>query len=139
MDTSRPGTAVAPPVAAVAPPAVAWIPVITPKLLLKALKENSDHVVKSFSASLNLLSQKVDSNMANIASNTKKLTDHDDILSEHGRHLDSLLARVKSLEPGSHTTNPLPSHAVLSHAYIDARRSLWLWPVDGGNQGNYER
>ena len=52
---------------------------------------------------------------------------------EHDKQLDTLAARVRSLEKGGHSVDPLPQRAVLSHGFIDARRSVRLWPIEGTN------
>ena len=79
------------------------MPVISPEFLLKALKENSGHVVKSFNASLGLLSQRVDCNITAIADNKSSISKQADVVSDHARSLDSLAAKVKSLEWGDST------------------------------------
>ena len=42
---------------------------VTADFLLKSLKENMDHMIKTFNVSLGLVAQKVDNNAKNIEAN----------------------------------------------------------------------
>ena len=47
---------------------------MTADFLLKALKENSDHIIKSFKASLNAMSQRIDDNSTRITVNSSAIS-----------------------------------------------------------------
>ena len=126
MDTSAgPGTALTP-----AAPATGTV--VTTDFLLKALKENTDHLIKSFKISLSALSQRVDANASNISANTTALSQHAAAADKQGTELRNLADRVTSLKKASNnTTTHLERRATLGPEYTRARRSIRLWPIPG--------
>ena len=108
---------------------------ITADFLLKALKENSDHLMKSFNASLTALSTRIEGNTMQIASNTGAIADNAAGLDNHTRIIRNLTDRVAKLEKeGQATGTPDEQRATLSPSYQAARRSLRLWPIQGDTE-----
>ena len=131
MDTSA-APAVCPPVAAGAPPGGGTN--VTTDFLLKALRENSEHLIKSFNASLSAVSQRVADNTAGIAANTAAISHHASISEKQQEEIRSLTDRVKTLERGPSVSQcQLEERATLGPGYLLARRSIRLWPVRGAS------
>ena len=97
------------------------------------MKENTDHLIKSFNASLGALLQRVDANSANIGTNTAAIAKQAAIADKQQTELRCIADRVASLEK---TSNNITTHrerpATLGPEYTRARRSVRLWPVQGG-------
>ena len=127
MDTSAPSAQATTNVAA--SPA---IPPMTAEFFLKALKDNSDHIIKSFNASLGALSQRIDDNAGRIATNSSVITSLTTASEVHRTELSQLSGRVAKLERGSGATVVTEQPAVLSPEYLFARRSVRLWLIPGG-------
>ena len=106
---------------------------VTTDFLLKALKENTDHLLKSFNASLGALSQRIDDNSARISTNTCTLSQQAATANAQQEALEKLSDRVSVLEGrGSDDRQCVPDRrASLSPEFMLARRSVRLWPVDG--------
>ena len=108
--------------------------VVTTDFLLKSLQENTNQIIKSFTAHLGALSQRVDVNASKIASNSDDISKHKGEIANHGREIELLASRVRSLEEAAGTeTAHLAVRASLDDDYISARRSLRLWPITGLN------
>ena len=110
-------------------------PAITIDILMNALKENRDFIIKSVNSNINALSRRIDANVSDIASNTTAIAAHEKKLESQKTDLVRLEERVRSIEKG----NAVPSarthtKAVLSQDYILARRSVRLWPVTGSSE-----
>ena len=120
------------PALAVALPGSAFI---TTDFLLKALRENTDHIVKSFTTNLGALSQRVDMNTVKLDENTKVLDRHESDIQKQRMDMDVLSSRVSELERAgpNRGTVGIPTRADLSEAYMTARRSMRLWPIVGEN------
>ena len=124
MDTSAP---------AQAPPRVA--PPITEDFLLRSLKLNTEHIIKSFTSHVNMLSQRVDGNAARIAENASSIAGCVATAVEHKSELAALSGRVSELErSGTTRVDPVHRRVTLSAEYIFARRSIRLWPVRGDEE-----
>ena len=123
--------------AAQAPGAAAGPPnggtTVTTDFLLKAFKDNMDHLKKSFNLSLGALSHQIDGNVANITANAAAISQQSATTAEQGSHLQRLTERVTALEKGSSglVAAPLESRGALSPEYLLARRSIRLWPIEG--------
>ena len=106
---------------------------MTTDFLLKALKDNTDHLIKSFNLSLGALSHRIDGNAANIMANAAAISQQSATTAEQGNRLQRLTERVTALEKGSSglVAAPLESRVALSPEYLLARRSVRLWPVEG--------
>ena len=119
------------PVAASAGPS----PAITIDILMNALKENRDFIIKSVNANINDLSRRVDANVNDIASNTTAITAHEAKLDSQRADLVRLEERVKAIEKGG-VIPPASAQtkAVLSQEYMWARRSVRLWPIAGESE-----
>ena len=135
MDTS--GTPAAPPIA---PPTgrdggvTGTGTVVTTDFLLKALKENTDHLQKSFNASLGAVSQRIDNNSTRITANANSISQQASTTGEHQAMLKKLADRVSTLERGVNVAgrHGVPKRrAALSPDYLLARRSVRLWPIAG--------
>lgn len=110
---------------------------ITTDFLLKALKENMDHLVKSFTTILGALSQRVDANTVKVENNARAIDHHTSGISQQRSEIAILMqARVRSLEKAGlqQGTGQIPRSAVLKSSYILARRSLRLWHIVGANE-----
>ena len=108
------------------------IPPMTAEFFLKALKDNSDHIIKSFNASLGALSQRIDDNAGRIANNSSAISSLTTTSEAHRTELSHLSDRVAMLERGGGATVVTEEPAVLSPEYLFARRSVRLWPIPGG-------
>ena len=114
---------------------------VTTDFLLRSLKENTDQIIKSFTAHLGALSNRVDDNAPRIAANSSAISKHDREIIGHGREIEMLSSRVRDLEmnKGPSSCVPIPKRVELSDEYLVARRSLRLWPVPGADeQGMWE-
>ena len=107
---------------------------VTTDLLLKALKENTDHTVQSFTTNLGALSHKVEDNSVSIRDNEATIRKHTTDIDGHSVEIDRLSSRIQALER-SGTSHGLVQvrRAKLSDEYVTARRSVRLWPICGGN------
>ena len=106
--------------------------VVTTDFLLKSLQENTNQIIKSFTAHLGALSQRVDVNASKIASNSDDISKNRGEIVNHGKEIELLASRVRSLEEaaGSETAH-LAMRAALDDEYLRARRSLRQWPITG--------
>ena len=70
-----------------APPtqSVGQLPPMTTEFFLRSLRENSEHVIKSFNASLGALSQKVDGNSSRISDNSAAIASQGTEMADHRR------------------------------------------------------
>ena len=75
-------------------------PPMTAEFFLKALKDNSDHIIKSFNHSLEALSQRIDNNAIKIASNTGAIATLSAASESHRAELSDLAGRVATIERG---------------------------------------
>ena len=110
---------------------------VTKDILMSALKENTDFIIKSFASSLGALSQRVESNTNLIARNATGVDKHEGQLKEHRSDIDILTVKVRDLERNAGARRPCPPahvRAQLSQEFLRARRSLRLWPVDGQSE-----
>ena len=114
------------------PPVACPAPAITIDVLMSALKENRDFIIKSVNANMNALSQRIDTNVSSIAANSAAIVVHDTRLENHRSDIDGLEERIRAIEKGK-IAPPFRAHtrAVLSQDYLLARRSICLWPVAG--------
>ena len=115
------------------PPTVAAPATITKDFLLKALKAETESIIKSFTVNLGALSQKVEGNSARIAENAAGISRQDDVSKDHGDQIAALTSLVLNLERKGNAAPvaQICERAVLSNSYLLARRSLRLWPVPG--------
>ena len=105
---------------------------ITEDFLLRSLKLNTEHILKSFNNHINTLAQRVDGNAALIANNAADIASQVAVATDHGAKIAALSARVDDLErSGSSRATPVHRRATLSKDYLFARRSIRLWPVSG--------
>ena len=79
-------------------PAARTAPLVTEDFLLRAMKANTEEILKSFSANLGMLAQKVDGNSALIADNRAAIARQAEESACHKSDLHSLSARVADLE-----------------------------------------
>ena len=86
-------------------PAAAAAPPMTAEFFQKALKDNSEHIIKSFNHSLDALSQRIDNNSTRIASNAGSITTLSAASDSQRSELCNLADRVAILERG----NSLPA------------------------------
>ena len=108
-------------------------PFITTDFLLKALKENTDQIVKLFSSNLGALAQRVEDNASSTSDNSAAIMKHGTSI-EHGSALASLTSRVVALERGNLTSIAMPTQrGLLSREFLFARRLVRLWQVPGTN------
>ena len=108
---------------------------MTAEFFLKALKDNSDHVIKSFNASLGALSQRIDDNTSRIADNTSAIAKQSATNSAQLSELKALSDRVSRLEASKQDdAKVMECRAVLSDTYVLARRAVRLWPVVGSDE-----
>ena len=110
---------------------------VTKDILMSALKENTDFIIKSFASSLGALTQRVESNTNLIAKNATEVDKHECQLKEHRSDIDILTVKVRDLERNAGARRPCPPahvRAQLSQEFLRARRSLRLWPVDGQSE-----
>lgn len=121
------------PALAVALPGSAFI---TTDFLLRALKENTDHIVKYFTTNLGALSQRVDANAARVDDNARAIDRQESDICQQRKELGILTSRIMDLErTRSHRgSSEIPKRAVLSGEYMTALRSLRLWPVAGDSK-----
>ena len=108
---------------------------VTADFLLRALKENSEHLIKSFNASIAALSSKIDDNTGKISANTAAIAEQAAVSDDHQSQLRSLGDRVARLERAKPEREPMIEHrAPLSDCYVLARRSIRLWPIYGASE-----
>ena len=105
--------------------------VVTADFLLKSLKENTEHLIRTFNLSLGLVAQKVDNNTKGIEANRNELDRQAKIADDRWTDLQRLTARVSALERGPPTSVEPAARATLSDDYLKARRSIRVWPVKG--------
>ena len=126
-------------------PAQGPSPFITTDFLLKALKENTDHIVKLFSSNIGDLTQKVEENATRTSDNSAAIARQDAAIDGHETVIASLTSRVAALERGGPSScSVTTSRAPLSREFTTAMRSVRLWPVPGisdqelwGNVGEF--
>ena len=104
------------------------------EFFLQALKLNKEEIIKSFQVGLGELSKKVEDNSRNIAGNKENISNHGHRIDGHDNDIAKLTQRVQALERGKPKTTGVPRRAVLSEAYLMARRSVRLWPVTGNTE-----
>ena len=110
-------------------------PPVTADFLLKSLKENTDMIIKSFSLNLDALSKIVEGNATNIAANSEAIARNSKETASQCARIDALEQRMHRMEGGGPQQHVAThTRATLSRDYLDARRSLRLWPVLGGTQ-----
>ena len=108
---------------------------ITTDFLLKALKENTDQIVKLFTSNLGALSQRVEENTTKISQNTGDIQRHEGDINNNKSTLMQLTSRVQALEGSGPLTHTLTARADVSHEFVTARRSVRVWPnAQGGLQ-----
>ena len=103
---------------------------ITADFLLRALRENKEDIVRSFNANIGALARRVDANEGGIASNASAIARNEETTSNNTSQIKILTSRVEALErsrpqQGSGTMQ----RANLSDAYLNARRSVRVWPI----------
>ena len=114
------------------------------EFFLQALKLNKEEIISSFQLGLGELSKKVECNAGGIAANREHINNQTSRIDGHDLEFDKLTARVRALERSEPKRIEVPERAVLSEAYLKARRSVRLWPVAGstdkelwGNAGEF--
>ena len=108
---------------------------ITAEFLLQALRENKEDIVRSLTANMDAISQRVDSNSIKIASYTKAIDENMTSIDRQQSQLEILTSRVSALERGAKgTSTTVATRATLSSAYQTARRSVRLWPIPAVNE-----
>ena len=105
--------------------------VVTTDFLLKALKENTDHLLHSFDARLGAVAEKVGRNTAKIDAHDKAIKLQDEINTKCREDLLQLTDRVRVLEEGKPAAQQNEERVALSDDYLLARRTARLWPVVG--------
>ena len=105
---------------------------VTTDFLLKALQENTNNIIKSFTSNLGALATVVESNKCQIEANKNKIEKTDQTAVNNAEQIATLNARVRALEaaPAPRVTG---KRATLSPDYELARRSLRAWPISGGS------
>ena len=76
------------------------------------------------------LSRTVEASKAEIASVNTEVSQHLLELAEHKNRIDNLIDRMEKLENGTPRSN---SSRTLSPAYLLARRSVRMWPIENNN------
>ena len=110
---------------------------VTTDFLLKALRENSEHLIKSFNASLGAISQHVGDNTAGIAANAAAISQQHSVTEKQQEEIKKLSDRVKNLERCPAMSHSQPEkRATLGPGYLRARRSIRLWPVCGDSDND---
>ena len=106
--------------------------VVTTDFLLKSLQENTNQIIKSFTAHLGALSQRVDVNASKIESNSADITKNAREITSQGKDIERLASKIRDLEESAGARVPDPHRrASLGPDYLWARRSLRLWPIQG--------
>ena len=96
-------------------------------------KKNTDFILKSFTAHMGALSQRVDDNASKIASKAQAINGNRTKAEENEDNIRNLTARVRTLEQAPHhPPAPTVTRATLSQEYLLARRSIRMWPIAGG-------
>lgn len=106
---------------------------ITTDFLLRALKENTDQIVKSFTSNLGALSQRVEENTVKISQNTGEISKQENQINDNKSALAQLTSRVQALEGSGRVPETLVMRADLSPEFGKARRSVRVWPIAPGN------
>ena len=106
---------------------------ITTDFLLKALKENTDQIVKSFTSNLGALSQRVEENTIKISQNTGDIAKQGIQINNNESTLTQLTMRVQALEGSGRVPEAQARRADLSPEFGKARRSIRVWPITSGN------
>lgn len=105
---------------------------VTTDVLLRSLRENNEVLLKSFTASLGAITARVEDNTIKIDDNTKAISRQAACSDRHEAELRNLASRVQAIEDGGGRASHDPHRrATLSEAYLEARRSIRLWPVPG--------
>ena len=105
---------------------------VTTDFLLKALRENTDHISKLFTTNLGVLASKVEDNSGRIAENEMATRKNTSTLEDHNTELGRLSSRIRALErDGPQPVAARIRRAKLTDEYTFARRSVRLWPVCG--------
>ena len=108
---------------------------VTTDFLLKALKDNTDLLIRSFNSSIGALSTRIDDNAAKIAANSESISRQETTAASQQIQLKEVADRVLALERSGRRPeyNQVEGRATLSTEYLTARRSVRLWPVEGHN------
>ena len=104
------------------------------EFFLQALKMNKEEIIQSFQTSMSEIANKVEENVKNIASNKAAVEANTAKAKEHDDELRKLTERVRAIEEGRPKDVGAPRRAVLSEAYLKARRSIRIWPVGGSTE-----
>ena len=106
---------------------------VTTDFLLKALKDNTDFLIKSFNSSIGALSTRIDDNAARITTNSEAISRQASIAASQQAELKAVAIRVSALERTERRPEcvQIEGRATLSTGYLTARRSVRLWPVAG--------
>lgn len=105
---------------------------MTTDFLLKALKENSEHLIKSFNASLGAISQRVGDNAAGKAANAAAISQLASVYDKQQEDIRNLTDTDRTLEKNPTVSQgQLERRATLGPGYLLARRSIRLWPIYG--------
>ena len=126
MDTSGQSNTMSGPTSAPPAPAAS-----TTDFLLKAMKQNTDEIIKSFNASIGALAGKIEENSVRISDNSQAIKRQGIDAVECRSGLNRLEARVRALERGDASGPVGHTQTELSDHYQCARRSVRLWPVRG--------
>ena len=129
MDTSGQANTMSGPTPAPPAPAAS-----TTEFLLKAMKQNTDEIIKSFNASIGALAGKIEENSVRISDNSQAIKRQGVEAAECRSGMDRLEARVRALERGAAPGPAIDTQAELSDPYLRARRSVRLWPVRGATE-----
>ena len=98
--------------------------------LLRALQENTNNIIKSFTSNLGALASVVENNKCQIEANRDKIEKTDRAAASNSEQIASLNARVRALETAP-SLRVNSKRATLSPAYELARKSLRVWPIHG--------
>ena len=104
------------------------------EFFLQALKMNKEEIIQSFQISMGEIANKVEENVKNIATNKATAEMNSARAKEQGDELKRLTDRVRALEERRPRDSGAPRRAVLSEAYLKARRSIRVWPVGGSTE-----
>ena len=106
---------------------------VTTDFLLKALKENTDFLIKSFNSSIGALSTRIEDNATRISNNSEAISRQAATSASQRAELEAVAVRVSALERAESRPEcgQVDERATLSMSYLTARRSVRLWPVAG--------
>ena len=104
---------------------------VTTDFLLQSLKANTDHIIKSFTASMGAISRRVEDNATRIDGNVSEIKRHEESLIAQKEDIIGIKARLCALERNPGTTALQKHRATLSADYLRARRAIRLWPIRG--------